>query len=72
MRTGVWRRSAARSGVVTMSAAAPSDSMQQSNSRSGSQISRDAWCSSTVISVRNRASGLFTALRRALIDTSAK
>ncbi|WP_347177136.1 hypothetical protein [Parafrankia sp. EAN1pec] len=48
-----------------MTAAAPSDSMQQSSSRSGSQVSRDAWCSATVISSRKRASGLFAALRRA-------
>ncbi len=46
--------------------------MQISKSRNGSAIIRELWWSSTVISVRKSASGFVAALRRALIDTSAK
>jgi hypothetical protein len=72
MLTGGPASARARSGDVTITAAAPSDSIQQSYSRRGSAMIREAWCSSTVISWRNRASGLLTALRRALIATSAR
>ena len=46
--------------------------MQKSNRRSGSAIIALAWWSSTVIGTRKRASGLFAAMSRALIATSAK
>src|SRR5262249_28323030 len=72
MPMGGWRRSRARSGDVMITAAAPSDSMQQSSNRMGSAISLELWWSSMVISVRKRASGLLAALRRALIVISPK
>ena len=47
--TGTCRRSRARSTLVTTIAWPPSVSWQQSKSRNGSTIQRDAWWSSRVI-----------------------
>ena len=57
IQAGGWRRSRARSARVTITAHAPSLSMQQSKSRSGSAIIREAWWSSSVIGLRIIARG---------------
>ncbi|MFV2176773.1 hypothetical protein [Actinomadura sp. LOL_011] len=47
--TGTPAQSAARSADVTTIATPPSVGREQSSSRSGSTMSRDAWWSATVI-----------------------
>ena len=56
---------------MTIIATAPSVSMLQSKSRSGSEIMREAWWSARVIGVRMTAAGLRIACPRNAIATSA-
>ena len=62
--TGRCCMSRARSGALITTAAPPSLSRLQSSSRSGSEIMRDAWWSSTVIGLRIVAFGLRAACWR--------
>ena len=59
--------------MVTTIATAPSLSWQQSSSRSGSAIIREAWWSSSVIGLpKKNAFGLVAACRRSATATTPK
>ncbi|MNY51571.1 hypothetical protein D3C86_1871710 [compost metagenome] len=71
--TGFCLRSLARSAEVMTIATAPSDSWQQSSKCSGSQIQREAWCSSSVIGLPwKNACGLVAAKSRTATATRPK
>src|SRR5258706_14085792 len=70
---GPARRSRGRSRLVTTTATAPSLSWQQSSSRSGSAIQREAWWWARVIGLpKNHAFGFVAACRRSATATVPK
>ena len=71
MRTGRCLRSRARSAAVTSTTAAPSLTMQQSKSLSGSTTMREAWWSATLMGFCITAFGLSLAWARSATGTAA-